>query len=71
MVCRNWEKFRMNSNLTAMKKYLILLLLAGLGSSLFAQNKALEQVFQKFSDREGLYLRCYHQKHVSAFRKCG
>jgi hypothetical protein len=43
----------MNSNLTAMKKYLILLLLAGLGSSLFAQNKALEQVFQKFSDREG------------------
>jgi hypothetical protein len=36
-----------------MKKYIILLLLAGLGSSLFAQNKTLDQIFQKCSDREG------------------
>ena len=36
-----------------MKKYIILLLLIGVTGSLPAQNKAIEQLFQKYSDRDG------------------
>ena len=36
-----------------MKKYIILLLLIGAAASLPAQNKAIEQLFQKYSDRDG------------------
>ena len=36
-----------------MKKYIILLLLIGVTASLSAQNKAIEQLFQKYSDKDG------------------
>jgi hypothetical protein len=36
-----------------MKKYFVFLVLFSMASGLFAQNKAIEQLFQKYSDRDG------------------
>lgn len=36
-----------------MRKYIILLLLSGMTAGLSAQNKAIEQLFEKYSDKEG------------------
>lgn len=36
-----------------MKKYFISLMLFGMATGVFAQNKAIEQLFQKYSDKDG------------------
>lgn len=44
----------MSTKLTIMKKYVILLMMFCMASALSAQNKALEQLFEKYSGQDGI-----------------